>query len=177
MSITRNLLKHWNRASRSQRVEGRGWYTGVRRVIRGLARKYGRSKATVAGVLAATSPRLTWATNLAVTEALLAGRAVRGVFRASLDKARAILDGAKPLVVLGGDKVRAFYRALTGDRSAVVIDVWMLRAAGLDPEARLDRGGLYAKVSAALAGLARRLNVAVAELQATIWVAARGRAG
>lgn len=175
MSITTNFLRYWRSATREQRQSGAKWYTSARAIIGTLATRQGHSKATVAGVVAATSPRMHWSRNIAVSEVLLAGGTPAGVFRTSIDKARRIIAGAKPLCVLRGNKVRAFYRALVGDTSAAVIDAWMLRAGGLDAESKLtDRA--YAALAGALTELARRLRITVTHLQATIWVAIRGRA-
>lgn len=98
---------------------------------------------------------------------------VPGCFRANLAKARAIAAGGKPLTVLSGPKVRAFYRALVGDDSAAVIDVWTVRAAGW-LTSLTERA--YALVSRALEIAARKLNTSVTRLQAVAWVAVRGRA-
>lgn len=95
------------------------------------------------------------------------------MFAASLAKARAIQQGAQPLRVLGGPKVRAFYRALLGDRDAAVVDVWVARAAGTDPQLTPAR---YARVEAALRDAAAQARTAVADFQATVWVVTRGRA-
>lgn len=176
MSISSNLLRHWLTATPEHKRLGRGWYSQARGLILSLAKKHGRSRCAVAGVVAATSPRLYWSRNVAVSEVLLAGGTPTGVFGASLNKARRILAGAKPLCVLGGQKVRAFYRALIGDPTAAVIDVWMLRASGLPDYTRLDRGGTYERVVKALRGLAGSLRIAVADLQATLWVVVRGSA-
>ena len=62
-----------------------------------------------AGVIAALSPRMPWDRNLAIAErAFVEGRA-SGALSANVAKANAILDGADPLDVLGGLKVRSFY--------------------------------------------------------------------
>lgn len=174
MNITTNLMRCWLRATREHRVSGAQWYRSAAGSVAALATRHGKSRAVVAGVVAATSPRLHWSRNLAVSDILLAGGAPSGVFRASLDKARRIMAGAKPLTVLGGNKVRAFYRALLGDRTAAVIDVWMLRACGLADTTRLDRNDMYRKCTEALTKVARRVGTSVTDLQATLWVAARG---
>jgi hypothetical protein len=95
------------------------------------------------------------------------------VFSSSLAKAQRIYRGERPSSVLSGPKVRAFYRALLGDTTAAVVDVWVARAAGwvgeLKPRA-------YALVASALVAAARAVRVSVARFQAVVWVAVRGRA-
>jgi len=172
--FTTNLLRCWREATREQRQSGADWYRRARLLVSALATRHGRTRSTVAGVVAATSPRLHWSRNVAVAGELLAGGAPRGVFGVNLEKAGRILAGAKPLCVLCGNKVRAFYRALLGDTGAAVIDVWMLRAAGAHDERPTD--AVYASIAEALRNLAKRLRISVTALQATIWVAVRGRA-
>lgn len=136
---------------------------------------HGCSAATAAGVIAALSPRLTWSYNVIAAEAVLAkAERVPGVFRANLVKARAIAEGARPLTVLSGPKVRAFYRALCGDSSAAVVDVWTARAAGLDQTALTPT--MYDQVARALRMGADEVGTTTSSMQAVAWVAVRGRA-
>lgn len=172
--ILTNLARHWRSADLVTVTNGLAWYREAGRLVKCLAAEFGITRSVVAGVLSAVSPRLHWSRNVTVAREIMSGGPVTGVFRANVLKAQRILGGGRPLTVLRGNKVRAFYRALLGDRSAVVVDAWMVRAAGLDPERRLtDR--LYGKIARAVVVLARRIGVAAADLQATIWVAIRGR--
>ncbi len=99
-----------------------------------------------------------------------------GVFRRNLAKAEAIRDGAYPLDALSGPKTRAFYRALMGDSVACVIDSWMVRAAGYDPEAVTLKVPAYDHFERALVHVATELGIPASHVQATIWIACRGRA-
>lgn len=87
----------------------------------------------------------------------------------SLRKAVAIRDGARPLDVLGGPKVRAFYRALTtgGAEGPPVIDRWMFRVLEIDtiPECQ-----------AAVLEAAHAVGERPHDMQAILWVAVRGGA-
>jgi hypothetical protein len=116
--------------------------------------------------------RLRWSSNVALAEALCAGKPVTGVLSANLEKAQRILDGERPLAVLGGDKVRAFYRAIMGDPEAVVLDVWMMRAAGWQ-KATLSKSE-YASLSEALTSAAERVGLDPADFQAVVWTHVRG---
>lgn len=172
--LAERLLSVFRSANRATRREGATWYADAARTARAMARQYGVSNATAAGVIAAISPRLTWKYNVRAAGMLLARQAhVPGVFKASLAKARRILDGERPLKVLSGPKVRAFYRALMGDESAAVVDVWTARAAGISPE---QASRQYDDVATALTLAALAARTTVARLQATAWVQVRGRA-
>lgn len=162
------------RAPASAHELGGSWYSEAGRACARMARAYGCSKATACGVVAALSPRLQWAPNVRAADAVLAGATPTGVFRASLAKAKRIAAGEAPLRVLSGPKVRAFYRALMGDESAAVVDVWVLRAVGW---ARTVTAKAYARIARALTLAAARVGMTVARLQAVAWVAVRGRAG
>jgi hypothetical protein len=165
----------WRAADRAVRTAGVQWYRNARRICRDLARRHGVSESCAAGVVAALSPRLGWTYNVLAADLVLArAERVPGVFKASLVKARRILAGGRPLQVLSGPKVRAFYRALKGDESAAVVDVWTARAAGLSPEHLTAK--LYAAVAHALKMGADEVGTTTARMQATAWVAVRGRA-
>lgn len=173
LKFLNNFTALWLRTTEEQRIQGSRWYPEARATIRGMARRHWYSEATVAGVVAALSPRLHWCRNLQVAERVLTSGTSTGVFKANLHKAAAILSGARPLKILSGPKVRAFYRALVGQRTSVVIDVWMARVAGLTTSLT---GQVYAKLADALTALAKRFGVTPADAQAILWVTARGRA-
>jgi hypothetical protein len=171
--IVKRLLAHWRQASRAERQAGARWYADARAACEVMARQYGCCVDTACGVVAALSPRIHWVRNLEVARQCLAREAVHGVFRVNLAKAEAIRDGARPLQALSGPKVRAFYRALAGDESGAVIDVWMLRAAGWT---RALTEKAYQLVASALAMAAAKARTTVARFQAAVWTHVRGRA-
>lgn len=168
----RALVARYREADEETEQLGSGWYRRSRVVARSLARAHGTSLSVAAGVLAAVSPRIRWSSNIAVADALLGGKPVAGVFGSNLRKAERIIDGEKPLNVLGGDKVRAFYRAIMGDPDAVVLDVWMMRAAGWTKASLTPRE--YAALSEALTAAAARVGVDPADFQAVVWTHVRG---
>jgi hypothetical protein len=168
----RALVARYREADEDTEQLGVGWYRESRVIARRIARRTNVSLSTAAGVLAAVSPRMRWSSNVAVAEALCAGEPVTGVFRANLAKAERILGGAKPLSVLGGDKVRAFYRAIMGDPNAVVLDVWMMRAAGWEKGTLSSKE--YAQVAEALTAAAARVGLDPADFQAVVWTHVRG---
>lgn len=171
--MVRRLLRQWEGADAQARQEGLAWYPAARREIVRMAADAGVAPATAVGVVAALSPRLQWVSNLRAAREALAGRKPSGVFTTSYNKAKAILLGCKgPLAYLSGPKVRAFYRALMGDLRAVVVDVWVARAAGWVRGLKVSG---YQQVADALATAAAWVGVPVAQFQAVVWVAVRGR--
>jgi hypothetical protein len=169
--IVKRLLAHWRAADKATREAGARWYTQARDACQDMAREHGCSLNTACGVVAALSPRIHWVRNLAVARDCLARRPVRGVFRVNLAKADAMRDGLAPLDALRGPKTRAFYRALVGDESGAVIDVWMLRAAGWT---RSLTSKAYQLVASALVAAAKLARTTVARFQAAVWTHVRG---
>lgn len=171
--MVQKLVNAWSRATDEERSLGAAWYATQHSKIGSMAKQHNVSKACAAGVVAALSPRLRWSVNVRAAETLLSGVSPSGVFKASLRKAQRILAGEKPLRVLSGPKVRAFYRALMGDESAAVVDVWVARAVGWTKEIKAKA---YARIARALAKAAEIVGTAVAKLQAVAWAVVRGSA-
>lgn len=172
-SYESKLLSYYLAAQPHELSAGERWYTEARRTCRALSSEFGVSVRTAAGVVAALSPRVTWGQNVRLACDALAGIARPvGAFRANSAKAAAIRSGARPLSILGGTKVRAFYRALVGDESAGVIDVWMARAMRI--RAVTDRA--YLRAVSALHNVAHYVGTTVARLQAVVWTVIRGSA-
>ncbi len=70
-----------------------------------------------------------------------------------------------------GPKTEPFYRALMGDSSACVLDVWMGQALGIDPKRFHDSKTVYAVCSERIKETAEYRGWTVAETQAAIWSA------
>lgn len=174
MQMTERLVAHFEESEHATQALGGMWYRESRRVARQLSRKHGTTLATAAGVIAALSPRMRWSSNVALADAMLGGEEVSGVFEANLNKARRIIAGEYPLRVLGGPKVRAFYRAIMGDEDAVVVDVWMYRAAGIDPKKATVKD--YERVATAIREAAFEMGLPAATFQAIVWTQVRGGA-
>jgi len=135
-----------------------------------MARRHGTTPRRAAGVIAALSPMQQWDVNLRMADAVLAGLEVKGL-TGNIRKAEAIASGAKaPLQVLSGPKVRAFYRAIVGDRESAVVDRHMWRAMGDDPL----RPPAYEVGARAITEAARSVGAPVADFQAVVWEHVRG---
>jgi hypothetical protein len=172
-SYESRLLAHYLAAQPHELSAGDGWYAGARRTVRALAREFGVTERCAAGVIAALSPRVKWEQNVRLACDALANRPrIIGSLRANEAKALRIRSGEAPLVVLRGPKVRAFYRALIGDESSGVIDVWMARAMRL----RRLTERTYLRAVEAMRRVAAYVGTTVARLQATVWTVVRGSA-
>ena len=96
-----------------------------------------------------------------------------GAMRATAWK---IAQGADPLETLSGPKVRAFYRAITGDTDAVTVDRWAARVAEGRDDSRAPSGRRWDRLETAYRVAAATEEVGARDLQAAVWCAIRGGA-
>jgi len=162
------------------------WYETAGAWCRLLDADYDMPIGTAAGYVAALSPLNSWEAQLHFTEPSIAAclalikagyrphEGIRGPgFFANRDKASRILQGELPLDVLGGDKVRAFYRNLMGDFSVVTIDRHAVTVSGWTGKglsaAGVPTSRLYARISMAFIFAGERLGMTGPEIQALTW--------
>lgn len=174
-TIVRRILRTFDRATKSDVESGARWYDEAGDLATELAARNGRSVEQAAAVIAALSPRTTWARNIAGAVMLMdEDQVLAGLIGRNVETARKALDDG--FDALGGPKTNAFARNIAGDREAVTVDVWAARVADLDEEL-LSRKGAYDAVAHAYRLAARRRGVDPATMQATTWIVARnGRA-
>jgi hypothetical protein len=145
------------------------WYWRSRQQARRLARLGGVSVRAAAGIIAALSPNTLWKANITLAEHVLLHSEPKG-FRGNWKKAERIRDGERPLSVLRGPKVRAFYRAIMGDEDAAVLDRWMWRAMGFDEH----KHPAYEVGQQILADAAAIVGLPTATFQMVVWTGIRG---
>ena len=121
--------------------------------------------------VSAFSPRVTWAHNKAKAAQYAQGITPKGL-RSHVDAAeRCVREGFDGL---RGPKTNAFARAIAGDMDAVVVDVWMCRAAGLGKDAPNKRE--YRAIAEAVRTVAAEYRMDPAVMQALLWIIVRGKA-
>lgn len=178
--LTRNILKCYRAAGPEHIRAGREWYdlayTECERLV-----FYTGSTATVTQAvvaLAHLSPRITWQKNLDNLRALLSGhpRPAWALTR-SWDAALRGVVADDPLSTFGREALKTYYfaKAILGERSAVVVNVWSGRIAGV-AEDSVARPKIYNMVADAYRRAARIEQIAPRDLQAATWCAIRGRA-
>lgn len=116
-----NVLAAFDRATKRQRTEGMEWY----RNAHGLAASLDpRDPRRAAGVIAALSPRTSWATNVKLAGLAYEQGYASGTLARSCAAATRILHGEDPLDVLSGPKVMAFFANIAdpNDARTVCID-------------------------------------------------------
>lgn len=164
-------------------AQGLAWYDTAAATAAALSAGSTLTERQCAGIIAALSPRVTWRANVRAAAVIVAAAAEPGArmprvagVGANVAKAWRIAMGQNPLAVLGGDKVRSFYRNITGDVSAVTVDVWARYAATGERSARTITGPEYQHLAACYRAAAAMRNVAPRDMQAAVWCHVRGSA-
>lgn len=176
-TVVRRILRTFDSATGSDLESGSRWYDEAGSLASSLASDT-VPRDHVAAVIAALSPRTSWARNIAAATALLqsgptAARAT-GAIGANVERAR--LAKRQGPTALNGPKTQRFCANIIGDREAVTVDVWAARVAGIT-DLELSRVGVYDAIEHAYRLAARRRGVDPATMQAVTWVVARnGRA-
>lgn len=173
------ILDVYRQATLQELQDGLDWYRDAHAIAVALdpARPH-----AAAGVLAAMSPMTGWGQNVNLAARAYAdGRATGGLFR-NCAKADAIMAGAEPEDVLGGDKVCNFYKAIAdpSDGSAVVIDrhafdIAVGRITNDKSRTALGRKGVYETFARAYVRAAKTvsaetgMDVSPSAVQAVTW--------
>jgi nitrous oxidase accessory protein NosD len=160
----------------SEHTQGKAWYSEALAIAQAVAHGLELPAEHGAGIIAALSPQCSWDENVARALAFADGESV-GAFGDALRKAERIRS-SHPETVLGGRKVRSFYRNIIGQHAHVTVDrhaVAIVCGRALsDTEIKvLERPGAYVYVAAAYRATARRLGIPASELQAITWLAWR----
>ena len=147
----------------------RFWYADANKQIRALP----WPAIDTCGVLAITSPKVHVTTPTRATLRILTdGSRYPGLLYRSYKSALKWLSGDKTILIgehasKSRPKISAFFSALMGSSSAIVIDSWILHAFGL-PNAR-PRVAESAHVKRVIARIADSHGWSPAEAQAAIW--------
>ena len=174
--VTRgNVLRHYRKLLRGylpQHIEQAAvWYIDAQAVAQAVADNLGASLEIGAAIVAAFSPRERWTINVSKALAFSQGREVKGLGVNIRTANVARTDGFK---ALRGPKTLAFGRAIAGDSDAIVIDVWMMRGAGVTKDS--PTASQYTLISDCVRQLAEEWGLTPRTMQALIWVLARGSA-
>ena len=148
------------------------WYHEAQEVAEDIAEIMGVSLEVGASIVSAFSPRERWSSNVAKAFAFANGLPVSG-----LQNNLRMAENAKTngFDALKGQKTNAFARAIAGDANAIVIDVWMCRAANLGTDS--PNKGQYRELSEAVTIVANEFGLTPRTAQALIWIIVRGSAG
>ena len=164
----RNLLLN---ASFGQVEQAAVWYCDAEKIALEVARNLDTTLEVGASVVSAFSPRERWTSNVEKAISFSLGQKVTGLSN-NLKMAEASLHLG--FDALNGPKTNAFARAIAGDQNAVVIDVWMMRAAKMDKDN--PNKGQYIELSQAVKRVSAQYEMTPRTCQALIWILVRGSA-
>jgi hypothetical protein len=148
------------------------WYHEAQEVAEDVAELLEQSLEVGASVVSAFSPRERWSSNVAKAFAFASGKPVSGLSN-NLRMANKALELG--FDALKGDKTNAFARAIAGDTNAVVIDTWMIKAAGLDSSKGVNKTQ-YRELTDAVRIVSFAHGLTPRTCQALIWIVKRGSA-
>lgn len=179
-TYVRRICKVYRAATADELAQGIEWYARARRIAVELDPA---NPERAAGVIAALSPLMPWSRNVELARRAYALGTVTGALGANCRKAQEILDGADPLNVLRGQKVRAFYLTIVNPAhpDAVVVDRHAHDVAWGSITTDSTRGGAlstkkgYAEFCEAYRRAAAILGVTPSQVQAVTWTVHRNR--
>lgn len=161
-------------------ADGKAWYPNAWNVCKHIGGQFGVAPKRVAAVMAVTSPRARWATNIFATHAIVRDAVKSGEFAVSYNilpansqKAIRIMTSRYYANVLSGPKVSAFYDAICGDVDSVTVDSLMSKAAGYGSDVS-DR--IREEVTTACWQIGDVFGLSPRDAQAAVWCAYRGAA-
>lgn len=157
-------------ATPSQIEQATVWYHEANDVAKVVAKNVNRPLAHGAAVVAAFSIRERWASNMTKAIHFSLGNVPVGLTQNVELATKAVVFG---IDALNGLKTNAFARAIAGDSDAVTIDVWMMRAGGLDKDAPTRRE--YPLLVSALRDAAIDFDLTPRTAQAAVWIVERGK--
>jgi hypothetical protein len=159
------------RATLGQAEQAAKWYLDAERVAEQVAKNLDADLEVGASVISAFSPRERWTNNVEKAVAFSLGKPVTGLSNNLKMAEKALKLGFD---ALNGAKTNAFARAIAGDENAVVIDVWMLRALGI--EKKSPTLIQYKEMARAVKVVSAEFGLTPRTCQALIWIIVRGSA-
>lgn len=157
-------------ATPEQIAQATNWYSEAQGIAKSMANLSGLSIEKCASILAAFSPRERWSTNVKYANMFIGG-GTPPTLTNNINMAYAAMTLG--FNALNGLKTNSFARNIAGDMDAVTIDVWMIRAAGMDGNKGVN-DSQYRILTEIVRDLAVDYRMAPAHLQALIWIIVRG---
>lgn len=174
--VTSEALRHIRRVKPSGTSwdEGMVWYQRANQFCRDLAAIVGKPWDALGWALAALSPMNSWKQNrLDLVDLVTTGDC--GALGNCRHKAIRILSGEPHYQVIGGKKVSAFGDNIVDPTHSrkVTLDRHMTNLLGM-PDRYLERAGVYEATATAFRRSAAGRGIRPHQLQAALWVEARG---
>lgn len=173
---TKSYREIANRATLAQIEQAVQWYADAELLAHDVMRIFRErgiacNLENAASVISSFSPRQRWSRNVVQALEFAHGGKPAGL--------KNNLRMAQYSMTLGfdalkGQKTNAFARAIAGDENAVTIDVWMMKAAGLETDS--PNKGQYRDLTESVNTVAKEIGLTPRATQALIWIVFRGSA-
>jgi hypothetical protein len=167
IDIYSNIAK---KATFGQVEQATKWYLDAETVAREVATNLNTTLEIGATVVSAFSPRERWSRNVSNAVKFSLGHELKGVLGNNIRMAEKALTLG--FDALKGLKTNNFAKAIAGNENAVVIDVWMLRALGI--EKKTPTQSQYKEMADAVTAVATKHGMTPRAMQALIWIVVRG---
>lgn len=173
-TVTDNYRRIAQSATVEQIAMAMNWYNDAQSVAEEISyiladREFDVTIEHAAAIISAFSPRQRWSVNVRHAIEFAEGNTPKTLGNNVKMAQSAIHEGIQ---ALKGQKTNAFAKAIAGDPNAITIDVWMLKAAGLD---RNDTNKtIYAELSKSVTEVAEEFAMTPRDMQALIWIVFRG---
>lgn len=145
--------------------DGLTWYDTGRDEIETVCRVEGWEPDYTTGILAVTSPRVSVRRNVRQTLEYLENRRFFATTMRNVRRSVQMWDSDR---LIRGRKTGPFYRALRGDRSAVVLDTHIANLFGVEQKLFQAKGS-YAYYAGIVTGVAEILRISPRDCQACLW--------
>ena len=153
--------------------DGRDWYTFAAAQIKIAAQMIGVPFERFCDIMSVLSPRVSVKRNIRFALRYLKD----GTFAHDvMTPIRASVNHYEITGEIRGPKTSAFAAALKGDENAIVLDVWMAVAFGVD-QALFSRKPIHVEACKRIKRAAKILGWTPCQVQAAVWVATVRRAG
>jgi hypothetical protein len=169
-SYVDTYLEIANRATLGQVEQATKWYLDAETIAREVSTNLNVSLEIGATIVSAFSPRERWSRNVSNAIKFSLGKELTGVLGNNIRMANAGMTLG--FEALKGSKTNAFAKAIAGNENAVVIDVWMLRALGI--EKKTPSQSVYNEMANAVTVVANLHGMTPRAMQALIWIVVRG---
>jgi len=155
-------------------ISGRHWYHAAKKEVEHAAEILSVAPWEYADYLALFSPRVSVKRNIRLTNYYLVKD--KTFHPTTMRPTRVAVDHYNESGEIRGIKTAPFSQALLGVGDAIVLDVWMARALGIEQE-NLARLATHDRACGRIRLAARSLGWAPAEVQAAVWTSAVRKAG
>jgi hypothetical protein len=143
-----------------------GWYDDMENQLRAYCMTRGWDYDVFIDIMAITSPRIHVTRNIRVAAELMAtGVMPKSIIRSVHASYANYIDGKG----IAGVKTSAFAAALKGDNDAIVLDVYMARAANIPQKWLSDRKTVHAELCRRIRKVGKIVGLTPRDCQAAIW--------